>query len=386
MADENGGEDSNPFADFQTHEVDGVEATSTSEGSQQPETQEASNDDSGDGASTDASETASDEGGEDSASQELDGAGDGDGEDTDADADDDHSEGESDPGESEAEGETADSGDDNEGEDGDGDGKPKKKSVRERIGEMTKARRTAERATEAANARADTAENALAAVEARLAKLEKGLPADSDDGSEENSGQSSALTPPNPDDFDYGEMDPKYIAAFTDYRMDLRDERNRATNEETRQAEAEQQEAVELQTAMDDTIAVGTGVYEDFEDVVVKAVDDGKLPLSPAMAFMGVNSPVGHHVLYQIAGDLALAKKLVAMPAHEQIAEFGRLSAQYTDEGGTKPKPNKTPQATPPPSGRKGQKGPKKINAATSNFADFEAKANAELAKQPKRF
>ncbi len=382
MADENGNEDNNPFASFQTHEVDG-KSLSTAEGSQQPETKEESNDG---GTDTDTSEDAADESGDDGSSQELDESGVGDGEDTDSDEDDDHGEGEGDPGESEAEGEAADSGDDNEGEDGDGEGKPKKKSVRERIGEMTKARRTAERATEAANARADTAENALAAVEARLAKLEKGSTSDDDDGSEENSGQSSALTPPNPDDYDYGEMDPKYIAAFTDYRMDLREEKNRATNEETRQQEAEQQQAVELQTAMDDTIAVGAEAYDDFEDVVVKAVDEGDLPLSPAMAFMGVNSPVGHHVLYQIANDLPLAKRLVAMEAHEQIAEFGRLSAQYTDEGGTKPKPNKTPQATPPPSGRKGQKGPKKVNAATSNFADFEQMANAELAKQPKRF
>ncbi len=371
MADENGGEE-NPFAGLVTHEVDG-KSVSTSEGSRQTG-------ESGDGDSnTQEAEQSADEG----SSDELDGSElseDTDSEDTNGDAGEgDDAEGEGDHSEDTSDGEAGDDGDDRGDEGADDGGKPKKKSVRDRIGEVTKARRVAER-------RAETAENALAAVEARLEALEKGSTSDDDGGSEESSDEGSALKPPNPDDFDYGEMDPKYIEAFTDYRLDLREEKTNAAREETRQSEAEQQEAVELQTAMDDTIAVGVEAYDDFEDVVVKAVDEGKLPLSPAMAFMGVNSPVGHHVLHQIANDLPLAKRLVAMPAHEQIAEFGRLSAQYTDEGGTKPKPNKTPQATPPPSGRKGQKGPKKLNAATSNFADFEKSVNADLAKQPKRF
>jgi hypothetical protein len=373
MAGENGTEDNDQFAGFTTHEADGKES-GTSEGAQNTGV------DGDDGASTNSDEGNTDEGGDEAASEELDGAGSGD--DTDTDEDGDNAadeEGDGDHIEGEELGTDDDVSESGDGEGGDGDGKPKKKTVRERIGEVTKARRVAER-------RAETAENALAAVNARLEALEKGSTNDDGDGSEENSDQGSDLKAPSPDDFTYGEMDPKYTEALTDYRMDLREERNSAKQETTRQAEAEQQEAVELQTAMDDTIAVGVEAYDDFEDVVVKAVDDGKFPLSPALAYMGVHSPVGHHVLHQLANDLPLAKKIVAMPAHEQIAEFGRLSAQYTEDSGKKPKPNKTPRATPPPSGRKGQKGPKKFNASTSSFDDFEKTMNEDLARQPKEF
>lgn len=387
MAGENGTEDNDQFAGFITHEADGA-GSSTDEGAQNTGVDGddgTSTDD--DGASTNSDEGNTDEGGDEESSDELDGGGDGEGSDTDADdggGDDD--EGEDGHSEDQADGSSSDRDDSGSDEDEDGDAKPKKKSVRERIGEVTKARRVAERATEAAETRATTAETALAAVNARLEALEKGSTSDDDGGSEGNSDAGSDLTAPNPDDFNYGEMDPKYIEALTDYRVDLRMKKDSAARETTRQAEAEQREAVKLQTTMDDKIAEGVEAYEDFKEVVFDAAEDGTLPLSPAIAFAGAHHPEGHHVLYQIGKDLALAKKLVAMPAVDQLIEFGRMSAQYTDEGGKKPKPNKTPRASPPPSGRKGQKGPKKFNASTSSFDDFEKTINADLARQPKEF
>lgn len=389
MAGEN--ENSDPFEGFTTHEADG-QPLSTDEGSQQTG---ASGDDgsSSDQGGSDADDRPSDQEGNEDASEELDGGGVGDGTGADGDEDNtsdeegdgDHSEGEGSEGE-ESDDDDAPSpgdGDDGDGEDVDADDKPKKKknhnSPGKRIAEARRKQGDAERALEAERARNDT-------LEARLTRVEKGLPADGDGDSGESGEQGSDLTAPDPSKFDYGEVDPKYIEALTDYRMDLREERNRATEKETRQEEAAQQEAVKLQTAMDNTIAVGIDAYDDFDEIVVKAVDDGKLPLSPAMAFMGVNSPVGHHVLHEIAKDLPLARKLVAMPAHEQIAYFGRLAAQYTEDSGNTPKPKKTPQATPPPSGRRGAKGPKKFNASASSFGDFEKNMNAELAKESKEF
>ncbi len=375
MADENGNEDSSPFEGFQTHEVDG-KSLSTSEGSQQPDTQE----ESGDGNSTDTSEGSTDESGDDGSSQELDGSGVGDGEDTDADADDDHSEGEGDPGESEAEGEAADSGDDNEGEEGDSGGKSRKERNRQSAEKrIARSRVKAEQRANAAEARAD-------ALELRLARIEKGLPANDDGGSEESTDQGSDLKKPNPTDFDYGELDPAYVEALTDYRVDLRLEKQRETQDEQRQTEAASEQQAELQVKFEDKVSDGVDAYEDFDEVVVQAADNGEYPLTEEMAIMGLDSPVGHHVLYEIATDLPLAKKLAKLTPLQQAREFGRLEAQYTDDSGKKPKPNKTPQATPPPSGRKGAKGPKKINAASDNFADFEKMANAELARQPKRF
>jgi len=295
----------------------------------------------------------------------------------------DSKDGADDDGESDESGEgSGDSGDDV-GEEGAGDTagedededeqKPKKKrSPAERIAQVTKNWREAERASDA--------------KDTRIAELERQLTAKTGDDTKLDSSSDDAVKRPDPDDFTYGELDPDYTVALTSSLVEEGMAKARATDETTRQEEAARQETEEFQTNYQARVIEGIEAYDDFETVVIKASDNNEFPLSEEMARMAVASPVGHHVIYDIASDLPLATKIAQMTPIEQAQEFGRLAARHTStEGSPTPKPNKIPQAKTPPKKRVGGNSAKSFDPVSATFTEFEDKVNADLAKQ-KRF
>ncbi len=362
MSNEDNGQDESPFKDFVTHDVDGV-APSTSEGSQQEGAEEASGDADDTDTGADSSNGADDTGDDIGADADND-AGEEDGS-SDADDIDD----------------IDDTGGAEEGDAEEGDEKPKPKpkkklTVKQRMNQMTKAQRTAERAAVAARGEVENRDARIAELEAENRKLTGDDDPDKDDGT----GSDDGPVKPNPDDFTYGELDSEYVEALTAYQVTLQLGKQREKDEETRQSEAAEEQAQELQTQYDERVVDGLEAYDDFEDVVIAAADEGKYPLSRDMAMLAVESPVGHHVLYKIAGDLDLAKKLAQLPPVQQAREFGRLEAQFAtdDDGENPPKPKKIPAARKPPTKRSGGKGAVPFDPATSNFADFEKRVNAD--------
>ena len=91
---------------------------------------------------------------------------------------------------------------------------------------------------------------------------------------------------------------------------------------------------------------------------------------------MAVDSPVGHHVVYELANNPEYSRELAKMTPQKQAQEFGRLAAQYTSKDAT-PKKKKVTSAMPPPRTKLNGSGVVKKAAKDMTFAEFEQEAHA---------
>lgn len=176
------------------------------------------------------------------------------------------------------------------------DEKPKKrgKSAEQRIDELTKARREAERRNEE--------------LEARLARLESG---------QKTAGalnEGPKAPDPNDSKYEFGEADTQFLADMVDYRVEkkLADERESRKVAETSEAEAAamQARATELNTAWAEKAAKATDKYPDFTETVVDSAKAGEWDLLPLSAAAVQGSDVGDDIAYHLATHPEEAKKL----------------------------------------------------------------------------
>jgi hypothetical protein len=240
------------------------------------------------------------------------------------------------------------------------DGAPPKKvqTAQERINELTRARREAER----------KAEDLQRQLE-ELRRPPKEAPAEP--VTEEVKG------PPKPEDFEFGELDSAYIAAVVDYNMD-----RRLAEFSERQEQARQQATV--QSKFQSTVERGRGKYDDFEEKVVRGAQDGAWPLSEALGVLLVESEVGEDIAYHLATNPDEAAQVYSQAPMEQARYFGRLEAKFSaaraaatgGESAVTPATAKAPQAPPPVTLARGSGGRFQATAASDDFAAFEASAN----------
>lgn len=271
-----------------------------------------------------------------------------------------------------------DGAEDGAAEDGDPSPKKKKRGPQHRINQAVKKQRTAERRAEAAEARAEAAE----------AKNGKELTDDGAGGTGEEADGSAELQKPDVTDtkkYPYGELDSNYQEDLTQYRVDktlaARDQKREAKEQETAAEEAKEA----WNTKYEDKVAEGIEAYEDFDEIVVKGADNSEFPLTPETAMMALDSPVGHHVLYEIATKPKLAKKMAQMSLVEQAKQFGRLEARYETTKKPKSKHKIVPNTRPPASRRKGGGGTKKFDAKVGSFEDFEKQVNADQQRRNRK-
>lgn len=249
------------------------------------------------------------------------------------------------------------------------DPKPKKKqTTSERIRQLIKKQREAERRADAAEQRALDLED-----------QQKKLTPKQDDDKVKKTEDDVDPDAPDPSKFTYGELDPKYIVALSKH------ETQKVLAEDARKREKEAEDATaeetrkEWNSKYDAKITEGEAAYDDFKEVVLDGADAKTYDLDAATAVMAINSPVGHHVVYYLASNPKLAKRLAAMPVLEQAQEFGRLSARFQKTTSRNTQPNVKPKAPPPPSRRKGSKGVNQFNPETATFEDFEKMGNNAL-------
>lgn len=371
MADEN---TPDPFKGMTTHDTGAPKSTSEAhQDAPKKEPKDEKNSSGGDGDDKDTGDTDTGDAGGDDDSDFSDIFGD----------DADSSDGDDDSDGAEDDGEDADNSDPEDSDDPDEDNedpvenkdkfKRKKKVAQQRIAELTKYRRTAEKALEAERQH-------TTALEERLTILEKKLtPAEEDVTNKEQSDQDD-VGAPDPAKYNYGELDPKYVSDLTDYRVDKRLAKDKAAQEETQQTQAAEQQAKELETRYSDKIVEGNKTYKDFDKVVVEAAENNEYPLTQETAMMALESPVGHHVMYKIASNPKLAKKLAGLTVIQQARAFGRIEAQFSSKDASRKK--KTPNTTPPPKHRSGGSGISVIDPAKENFADFEKRVEAARRKK----
>jgi signal recognition particle GTPase len=248
------------------------------------------------------------------------------------------------------------------------------KPVQVRINELTQKRRVEERRAEAAEARARELEARLAVPPAPVEPARPAAPpvvaADPNE--------------PDPNSFDYGELDPKYIRALAAHEANKTFAALRKEDDDKRAAKAAEDRHIAQQAKLNKMIEAGSQEHEDYFERVIEGAEHGKYPISSDTAEMIVESDVGAQIAYHLATNLEEAVKLYEATPREQARIFGKLEAQFSaartaapGEIAGKPAQPRTPQAPPPPERARGAGGQVLLSADTNDFAAFEARANA---------
>lgn len=253
---------------------------------------------------------------------------------------------------------------------------PRKKTYQERINELTRARREAER-------RAEEVERRLAAIEAAReepaapaapAPPEPAAPAEGESG------------PPDPEDFEFGELDSRYITALVDYQTEQRFAAYRTQQEQEAQQRAAEQRQREDAEKFNAQAAKAAEKYPDFNDKVLLGAQRGEWPLSAELGQMLVQSDVGADIAYYLASNPAEAGEVFRQSPTEQARFFGRMEAKFsasqTAAPGTPPAgssaPPRTPKAPEPVLPARGAGGKFQVSADTNDFSAFERVATQE--------
>lgn len=258
----------------------------------------------------------------------------------------------------------------------------KHRSAQDRINKAVGRQRAAER-------KLDERDQTIATMASRLDALERGTPPKQDLTKPAALPIIDADKEPNPADFKFGELDPKYTAAVARYatRQALK-EHNEAAQTATK-ARDQAAAATEIQVKVAQVVKLGAEKYPDFQDIV-EAADKGKWPLSAIIGELLLDSPHGHDVAHQLGTNLELAKEVYAMSPARQAMWFGKQEAIYeaktpspSADDGTPP--TVRPSVTQAPAPLKHQlrtTGAEPITADTADFAKFEAMVAGQ---KPKR-
>jgi len=162
--------------------------------------------------------------------------------------------------------------------------------------------------------------------------------------------------PPKPEDFEYGELDSRYIDAKVQYGVEQALKRNEAKQAERAAQEAQQREIESYNKKADDFLAAGVEKYADFADTI-EAVRNKEINMTRDMAMLVLDNPSeGVHVLQHLVANPKEANAILSKSPLEQAAYFGRISAKYSSSD---EKPNGQPavKVTKAPAPIKGAKG-----------------------------
>lgn len=235
----------------------------------------------------------------------------------------------------------------------DADEKPRrKKSAKERIDEVTKARREEERRRIAAEERA-------ADLERRLSALEN--------PKEEGAKEKPETDGPNPEDFEYGEADARYIKELARHeaRMEFlaqhqREEAARLERERLAQWNRKTTEAEKK--------------YPDFRETVLETANRGEWKCTQAMAEAIRESESAADIAYHLATNPDEAERISQLAPLAQARAIGRLEAKYAEAPAKKEAKIVTAAPEPPVNRARGSSGKFAIDDDTEDFAAFERK------------
>lgn len=254
---------------------------------------------------------------------------------------------------------------------------PRKKSVQERINELTRARREAERRAEALEARIREIERQQAPP------TQKQEPTPAPAPVTKPAAEAADPEAPKPEDYEYGELDPRYITALAVHGANQRFAELRA-EEQQRQAEAQAREQQSrMVERVDKMLDAGSKKHDDYYEKVIIGAEQGVWPLSAELGELILESDVGHDIAYHLATHPEEAHRVNSASPMEQARYFGRLEAKFSAERaaapatGGKPAP-RTPKAPPPVEGARGAGGSFQPSADTDDFAAFEKRVMSQ--------
>lgn len=183
---------------------------------------------------------------------------------------------------------------------------------------------------------------------------------------------------PKPEDFELGEFDPGYIAAFSKYHARQEWKALEAERSEKAAREATQQEVQQLQTAYNERAAELASEIPDFDEVVTLGAQNGEWPCTEVMGLALLDSEQGPRVAHYLATHKAEAVKIAQMHPLKQAREMGRLEAKFLTT--TSPQPKVTSAPPPPDSRTRGASG--RFEPDISSFAAFEKAADRSLGRK----
>ena len=218
-----------------------------------------------------------------------------------------------------------------------GEEKPRKPTAKDRIDELTRLRREAERDAEYWKAKALQAPPAQETVAPPVAEAA-----------------------PNPEVYEAGEFDTRYIKDLA--RWEAKQETAQAIAE----LRAEQQQA-QAQSEWDSRVRKASEEYPDFEEKVLLGAQRNAWACSPAVADAIRLSDKGTDIAYALASDPAEAARIHGLPPALQLIEVGKLEAKLIQ-----PKPRTTTQAPIPTPQVRGSGGKFAVQPDTSDFAAFD--------------
>lgn len=205
-----------------------------------------------------------------------------------------------------------------------------KKTANDRIAELTKARREAERERD----------------EARAQLAQRDAPADKE---------------PDPQDY---ETDRDYLKAVARYEA-----RQAAQEARTETLAAETARADKAQ--FDAWTDKAREAHADFDEVVLKGAQEGAWDCTKEMFEAMRDSEAGAGVAYHLASNPDEARRIAALPPIAQVREILKLEQGLTPP--PTPKPNTVSKAPPPPQSQaRGSSGQFKVAADTDDFSAFD--------------
>lgn len=232
------------------------------------------------------------------------------------------------------------------GDDAAAEPQPKRQTAQDRIDELTRLRRDAERREEQARRDAEHWRDQA------LRTQPKPDP------------QPKADDEPDPARYEYGESDLGYIRDLATHQA------TRAVRAEFAAAERER-EARAAAASWQSRMSQAAAKHADFHEVVVEGAQRNAWDCTPTMLQALQDSEVGGDLAYHLAKNPDDARRIAALSPVSQVRELGRLEAKLSQPQQAQPKtvtaaPDPTPQV-------RGAGGRFTVAPDTSDFAAFEA-------------
>jgi len=165
----------------------------------------------------------------------------------------------------------------------------------------------------------------------------------------------SQLVRPDPEKYQYGTLDDKYMEDLADYKAALKfqefEARLQTQQQEKAQREAAERASATLQTKAVEIETAGAAKFEDFRERVVEGGLNGDFALTQEMFETLTEVPdVAPDILYYLASYPDESAKVAQMSQRQQAMWFGRLEAEIraTAKAAEKPAPRKATSAPPP--------------------------------------
>lgn len=130
--------------------------------------------------------------------------------------------------------------------------------------------------------------------------------------------------PPNPNDYAGAEYDPEYIAALTDYRVEIKLREREASRSRFDQQQAERDRIERAQAAFQDRLRE----QEQYASEIEQLANDPAAPVSSALVDLAIASDHGMAVLAHLNRNRAELARISQMPPYAIGYEFSKLEAQ----------------------------------------------------------